>query len=126
MKNLNLNFVSRFNLTAILSQVEGNLGKLSALQSIFEKIRFTEDEAKQVLVTPQENGTATYSIPENQPDFGKLDISIEDSQAGFLLAEIENWQRFKMSDLGWVEKLKSELKEPVKRKKQLRVEEISA
>lgn len=109
MKTLDLDFITRFKLSGILDQVDGNLGKLKALGAIFDKVRFSEEEAKRI-VTKQTGDLVTFSTPEGEPEFGKITVEIEDSQAEFLMKELDTWPHFRIADLTWVEKLKAGLK----------------
>jgi len=109
MKTIECDFITRFKLSGILDQVDGSLGKMKALGAVFDKVRFTEDEAKEI-TTKQVGDSVTFSTPEGHADFGRIEIEIEDGQAEFLLKELEGWQHFRISDLTWVEQLKTLLK----------------
>ena len=79
MKNLKLDFVTRFQLTGILAQAEGPLGKIAPLFKVLDRIRLTEDEVNKLTVENNPNGQgAIYTSPQNEPDFGKLSVILED------------------------------------------------
>src|SRR5947209_7983488 len=109
MKQLELDFLTRFKLSGILAEADGPLGKITPLLAVYEKVRFNEDEAKQITVE-QSGNMVTYKGPADNPEFGTLDVDVEDAHATAVLNELEAWQHFKIADVTWVEKLKGCLK----------------
>ena len=95
-------------LTNILSQQEGPLGKIAPLFKVMDKVRFTEDESKQITMT-QDADRVNYSFPADVPDFGKLSATLEDSEATAVLNVIEAWPKFRPADHTWVTLLMAQL-----------------
>lgn len=108
MKNISLDFTSRLRLSNILATATGHLGKMSALQQVFERIKFTEPEFKQIKVVDLGNGM--YNNIPPTPEFGSKKFEVEDAVASVLLQELESHQHFTMMDIPWVEAIKVQLK----------------
>ena len=116
MRNVDLSFIARVRLTGILAAAEGNLGKLSALQAIFEQVRFTEEE--QAAVTnvnlPLTNSGWQTVSGDSSPLPKAVDevkrCAIEDSQADVLFQELNAIQGLRLADVSWVKKLQAQLR----------------
>ena len=107
MKNLELTFAARLGISNFLGQATGPLGKISSLQRINEKVRFSDEESGQIKVEQLGNGLSSYFAPS--PEFGRKTVQVEDADAAVLTAEIEACQQFRISDLAWLEPLKAQL-----------------
>jgi hypothetical protein len=110
MKNLNLNFGQRLGLAGFLALATGPLGKMAALQRIHEAVRFTDGEMRQVKVTELGNGISGFEPPT--PDFGHLEVQIEDADVAVLQQEIDSHQQFHIVDMAWVAETKRQLAVP--------------
>ena len=114
MKNIDLSFIARVRLTGILASAEGNLGKLTALQAVFEKARFSESEqaeAANVTLSLTPDGWLVASSGTVPELVGKIKtISIEDGQAEVLAQELAINPSLRMADLVWVTKIQEALK----------------
>jgi hypothetical protein len=108
MKNLNLNFAQRLNVTNFLASVTGPLGKMSALQHVYEAVRFTDEEMRQVKMTDLGNGMSSFE-PPSIPDFGHLEVQIEDADASVLQQQFDSHQQFRIADMVWVGEIKKQL-----------------
>jgi hypothetical protein len=107
MKTFELTFGPRLKLGSVLAGASGKtLGEITALAAVFEQVRFTEEELKQV--KQQTNGSVTLFEPPSA-DFGTVTVTVEDSQAQVLDRELETAPRFDISDREWVRKLKKQL-----------------
>ncbi|HXS93192.1 MAG TPA: hypothetical protein VN736_01235 [Candidatus Limnocylindrales bacterium] len=107
MKAINVRFAERFGLANFVGQTSGTLAKLSAMQRIYDAVRFNESEMAQVKVTDLGNGLSNVAPPSDS--FGEKTIELEDGDAQMLLQEIEGYQRFTMSDMKWVNSVKDQL-----------------
>ena len=108
MKTFELTFGPRLKLGNVLAGASGKtLGEITALAAVFEQVRFTEEELKQV--KQQTDGSVTRFEPP-AADFGKISVTIEDGQAQVLDRELECAPRLDLSDLVWVKELKEKLK----------------
>jgi hypothetical protein len=108
MKTFELTFGPRLKLGNILAGASGKtLGEITALAAVFEKVRFTEDELKQV---KQETNGAVTHFEWPSADFGKISVTIEDAQAQVLDRELEIAPRLDIGDLEWIKALKEKLK----------------
>jgi hypothetical protein len=105
MKNLELTFAQRIGLTNFLAEATGPLGKMVAMQRIYESVRFSEDEMKQIKTKDLGNGLTGFEQPS--PTFGQIKTQIEDGDAAVLRQEIDAHQRFRLADLGWVNHVKA-------------------
>ena len=108
MKTFELTFGPRLKLGNVLAGASGKtLGEITALAAVFEQVRFTEEELKQV--RQQTDGSVTLFEPPSA-DFGTVTVTVEDGQAQVLDRELECAPRLDLSDLLWVKKLKETLK----------------
>jgi hypothetical protein len=108
MKTFELTFGPRLKLGNVLAGASGKtLGEITALAAVFELVRFTEVELKQV--KQQTEGNVTRFEPPSE-EFGSVTITIEDGQAQVLDRELEFAPRLDISDLDWVKALKEKLK----------------
>ena len=107
MKNLTVTFPERVGVTNFIAAATGPLGKLVALQKIYEAVRFTEPEMAEIKVKDLGNGMSSFEPPS--ADFGTVTVKIEDSDAAILLQDIEAHQNYHLSDLNWVNSVKSQL-----------------
>jgi len=107
MKNLNFTFVQRLKVSNILGQVSGNLEKILPLSNALEVIRFSEEEQRQIKITPNGGGIVSYEAPT--PDFGTKAITLEDAQAQAVLRELESFQGYQVMDVAWLTDLKTKL-----------------
>jgi len=97
-------------LTNFLAQATGPLGKMIALQRIYEAVRFSDAEMGQIKVTPMGGGLTNFEPPSL--GFGHVQAAVEDGDAMVLQQEIEGCQQFRLTDLGWVNHIKAELAKP--------------
>ena len=108
MKTFDLSFGPRLKLGSILAGASGKtLGEITALAAVFEQVRFTEEELKQV--RQQTNGSVTLFEPPSA-DFGTVTVTVEDGQAQVLDRELETAPRLDINDLEWAKALKERLK----------------
>jgi hypothetical protein len=108
MKNLSLVVTARIGLTNMLALCSGPVAKIAPLQHVWLKVRFTEDEQKQMVMKDLGNGAASYQWPTT-PDWGKVEVELEDSFASTLATEIEEYRGFHVTDIEWVEAVKAQL-----------------
>ena len=97
MKQLTLDFVDRVKLTGggidlggVLGLTHGNTAKMYVCRELYDLIRFSETETKQMEITPGGNGRSLFAAPRDVPDFGMKEITIEDLWARVLLDEAEH------------------------------------
>jgi len=109
MKNLTVDFSTRIKLSNVLSLQEGSLGRLAPFNRVLDKVRFSDEESKSIKTT-QQNGLVLYTGPDNRPDFGKIQIALEDADASAVTALLQSWERFTTADVGWTSKLLDGLK----------------
>jgi hypothetical protein len=79
---------------------------------MYEKIRFSEEEVKQMIIKDLGNGNLHYEIiqPQNDKNFGSKIIKLEDAHAKWLLKEMESVVKMiTMSDLQWFNPLYADL-----------------
>ena len=108
MKTFELTFGPRLKLGNVLAGASGKtLGEITALAAVFEQVRFTEEELKQV--RQQTDGSVTLFEPPSA-DFVRVTVTVEDGEAQVLDRELECAPRLDLSDLLWVKKLKETLK----------------
>jgi len=107
MKNLTLTFVQRLKAANILGLASGNLEKIQPLSTALEVIRFTEEETKQIKITPNGGGIVAYEPPA--PEFGMKDVSLEDAHAAAVLRELDAFQGYQVADVAWLTDLKKQL-----------------
>ncbi len=110
MKNLNVNFAQRLSLGNFLALATGPLGKMASLQRVYEAVRFSDADMRQIKVTDLGNGMSTFQPPS--PEFGTLEVQVEDADATILHQEIDSCQQFRIADLGWVNSIKEQLAAP--------------
>jgi hypothetical protein len=117
MKNLSLDFPQRLRLGNFLAQTSGALGKIAALGRIYEAVRFSDEEWRQIRVQDLGNGTSNVEPPS--PEFGRLETQLEDSDCPVLLQDLDSHQGFHLTDVAWVNAVKAQLASasvPVKRR----------
>jgi len=107
MKNLTLNFWQRVGLMNVLGTATGPLAKITALARVYDAVRFTDAEMQQVQIQDLGNGRSALKPPT--PDYGTKTIEIEDADAKAVLAEIEAYPAFQISDMTWVNEVKAAL-----------------
>jgi len=107
MKTLTVTFEQRIKLLGILGSITGPLGRIAPLLQVWEKVKFSEDEFKKIKVEQQAPGVVTYTPP--YPLFGFLRVQIEDAQASAVVLEFDQFQGFKVTDIGWVEDVRKQL-----------------
>ena len=107
MKNLKLTFAHRLGLTNFLASAKGPLATMSALQRIYDAVRLTDDEHRQIKFSDNGDGTSAVGAPP--PPFGNIETQVEDSDAGVLLAEIDAFRSWGLLDLLWVNQVKQQL-----------------
>jgi hypothetical protein len=105
MKQLTLDFVDRVKLTGggidlggVLGLTHGNTAKMYVCRELYDLIRFSEAETKQMEITPGGNGRSLFAAPKGVPDFGMKEITIEDLWARVLLDELETFGEYDMTD----------------------------
>lgn len=107
MKNLTLDFGARLGLASFLGQTTGPLAKISSLQRIHNVVRFSDEDASKIEVKPLGNGVSTFIAPS--PEFGRLEAPLEDADITVLLAELDSFPNFRISDMAWVQSVRSQL-----------------
>jgi hypothetical protein len=120
MKKLKLDFVDRVKLTGggtdlggVLGLARGYTAKMYVCRELYDLIRFSEMETKQMQITPGLNGRSLFAPPNGVPDFGLKDITIEDLWAKVLLDELEAFGEYDLTDFApasWRERLIGRLK----------------
>jgi hypothetical protein len=110
MKGLTLEFAERIGLAAFLGQSSGPLGKMTALQRVYDAVRLTDSEMQQVKRTDLGGGMVNVQAPS--PEFGRVTAQVEDADAEVLRLEIDSCQGFRISDLKWVRRAKDQLSAP--------------
>lgn len=110
MKEMKLKLVERVGLVNFLARATGPLGKMAALQRVFLSIRMTDAEVTACSVTDQGNGTSRIVPPS--PEFGGVDVLVEEQDAQVLGAEIDRCETFTVADLDWVNAVKAQLGAP--------------
>lgn len=109
MKNIELDFLQRFHLLQILGQQEGNLAKTAAFFRMMEQMRFTDAENARI-VTQDYGEFSTFTRPEGEPDFGRLQVKLEDADATALREMLNSWPKFKTIDRVWAVPVVDQLK----------------
>jgi len=105
MKNITLNFWQRVGLMNVLGAATGPLAKITALTRVYEAVRLTDEEMQQVQIQDLGNGRSALMPPS--PEWGTKTIEIEDADAKAVLAEIEAYSAFQISDMAWVNPIKA-------------------
>jgi hypothetical protein len=109
MKNLQLTFVMRVKLADVLACATGSLGKISALQAVYDQVRFTEEELARIEVTCIDKVRGIQTFHTDAPAEFALDVVLEDSHAATLERELNEFQGFRMGDREWVDLVKEQL-----------------
>jgi hypothetical protein len=109
MIHIDLTFVPRLQLTNLLSQQQGTLGKTAPFMRVLEKIRFTDEEDRQIVKTPANEKVMNYAAPN--PEFGKLAVDIENADAAAVAALMEEWAHFTTADHVWAGPILKALKQ---------------
>jgi len=108
MKSLELPFATRVRLTGILATAVGlPLAVMNSLGDIYDLVRFSEDELKQIKIEDQGNGKSLFSTLDTFPP---KKIEIEDIAAKHLDGYLENNNVFSIADREWVNALRKALK----------------
>jgi hypothetical protein len=107
MKTLTLDFAQRIGLMTFLGVQEGSLAKLNALGRVYDLVRLSDAEMRQVKVTDLGNGTSTLAPPS--PDFGRIEAHIEDADAAIVVSALDAAHGLRMADRAWANAVKQQL-----------------
>lgn len=107
MRNLKLNFNQRTSLVNFLSNATGPLGKITELQKVFVLLNYTDSERGQIKTV--EIGAGIVSVIPPSPEFGLVEVQVEDASAETVLQEIQGFSGFRVTDVAWIDEVKTQL-----------------
>jgi hypothetical protein len=114
MKHISLNFSARVRLSGMLGVATGSLARVTALQAVYNRVKFTDDEMACIAQEPIGDGKISYTPPDKA--FGQLETDIENAEAEYLLGYLNQFEDYNtLADVPWVEPLKDQLRQPVQR-----------
>jgi len=110
MKTLSLTFGPRLQLVNLIGNATGPISKITPLQSVWNQLAFTDSENSKIKTIDLGNGKTSFQTPLDDPKFGEILTYLEDSHAEAVLRELDSHQSFRVTDLGWVEEVRKQLK----------------